>query len=61
MIFFMLKAKFPELEILNVNRPSNTKLRLQVKQARALPTKMAVAMGLHIYYNVYWDESSSGT
>ena len=31
-----------------VNRPSNTKLRSQVKQAR-LPTKMAVAMqwGLH--------------
>ena len=27
----------------------------------ALPTKMAVAMGLHIYYIVYWDESSSGT
>ena len=29
---------------------SNTKLRPQVKQAR-LPTKMAVAMGLHCYYN----------
>ena len=27
----------------------------------APPTKMPVAKGLHIYYNVYWDESSSGT
>ena len=28
---------------------NNTKLRSQVKQAR-LPTKMAIALGLHIYY-----------
>ena len=45
-------SQVPELEILNVNRPSNTKLRLQVKQAR-LPIKMTVAMGLHIYYNEF--------
>ena len=37
-------SQVPELEILNVNRPSNTKLRLQVKQAR----ESNVAMGLHI-------------
>ena len=33
----------PELEIFNVNRPSNTKLR----------PRMAVVMGLHIYYNAF--------
>ena len=30
------KVNIPELEILNVNRPSNTKLRPQVKQACAV-------------------------
>ena len=61
----IVKRWYPKLDdkIFNVNRPSNTKLRPQEKQARA-SKKMAVALGLHIYYNVhynvYWDESSSG-
>ena len=49
---FVTRAEFPNSVPITVNRPSNTKLRLQVKQAR-LPTKMAVALGLHVYYNAF--------
>ena len=40
-------AEFSNSVPVIVNRPSNTKLRLQVKQAW-LPTKIAVAMGLRL-------------
>ena len=54
----------PDLENLTANRPTNTKIRPQVKQARAAK-KIAVVLGLYVYnnvhFNVYWQLSSSGT
>ena len=47
--FLNFLAEFPNSVSVRVNRFSKTKLRRQVKQAR-LPTKMAVALGLYIYY-----------
>ena len=41
----LFKAEFPNSVPVIVNRHSNTKLRLT--------TKMAVTMGLHIYYNTF--------
>ena len=43
-------VQFPNSVPVIVNLSRNTKLRPQMKQA-CLPTKMTVAMGLHIYYN----------
>ena len=45
-------VQFPNCSRYSKSPYSNTKLRPQVKQAR-LPTKMAVAMGLDIYYNKF--------